>query len=262
MIYLVGPDILCLIINGMPLEEGQRQYAGNGWFYVGRDLDFYLEGLQLIELDSIWRLMPLKVVLPQIQPLIYIGIFQIICVSLLLKCFFDKNRILTDVVKTNDYSIGRSIRLGFDFIVCFGVILLTCEIIYQIFFNGDFIFEFFMDHQMDLHKLNLHPIYFSVFLIVGCLGAAIFEETFFRRILFPLLRHKFPFSLSAILNAMMFACLHEWSLLIFIQTLLCGLVSCMIFEKTKSVAGCILFHFSANFSLLIIPMFYPMEMFN
>lgn len=261
LIYLIGPDILSVIINGMPLAEGQKHYAGNGWFYVGRDLDFYLEGKSFFGIDSIWRLMPLKVVLPQIQSLIYIGIFQFICIYLLAIVFFDKHRIISDVIKSIDHSVGRSLRLGFVFIVCFGLILLTSEIIYKILYNGDLIFDYFMDHQMNQHKLNLHPIYFSVSLLVGCIGAAIFEETFFRRILFPLLRHKMPFLLSAILNATLFACMHEWSSLIFIQTFLCGFVSCVIFEKSKSIAGCIFFHFSANFSLLIVPLFYPMDVF-
>jgi membrane protease YdiL (CAAX protease family) len=277
-LFICGPDFLSIILFGMPLEEGAVRFAGNGWYYLGRDLDFYIEGSSFFAVDSIWRLMPLRVVLPAIQDLILIGIFQLFCLSLLTKYFYANNHIIKNSSKTIDYSLGKSIRFSLEIVLGFGLILSCTEIIGYIFYEKDLIFENLVSNiNINQQKLVLHPVYFFVFTIVGCFGAAIFEENFFRRYFFPLLRMKMPFVLSAIINSFLFACMHqisdivnalskanmlEISWTVMIQTFICGFIGCYIFEKTKSVIGCVLFHFAGNFCLFVLSVFYPLSMFS
>ena len=262
IIFIWGPDFLSIILNGMPLSEGSINFAGNGWYYVGRDLDFFIEGNSFFPIDSIWRLAPLRVVLPATQDLIFVGIFQLFCFLLLTKYFYVNHSFFNNSSKTIDYSLGKSLRLCAFFVIGFGLILLSSEIIYNVIFQKDLILECFVSLDINQQKLVLHPIYFTIFSLVGCLGAAIFEETFFRRILFPLLRIKLPFVLAAILNALLFAGMHEFNKEVILQTFICGFVCCIIYENSKSIAGCILFHFLGNLFLLIIPTFYPMDLFR
>lgn len=269
IIYFAGPDLLSIILNGMPLEEGSNYYAGNGWAYLGRDLDFYLEGISLFAIDSIWRLMPLKVVLPQVQPLLFIGVIQIFCYLLLTKYFYANHRILTHATQTIAYSKGKSLQISFTFILGLGLTLFTLESFYYFFYQKDLIFEQFVSIDIDVQKLNLHPLYQIAFILVGCLGAAIFEETLFRRILFPMLRMKMPFGLSAILNILLFVCMHlifagtlEFDWMVILQTSICGLIGCIIFEYSKSIIGCILFHFTGNLFIFLIPILYPLDQFQ
>lgn len=239
----------------MPLEEGERNYAGNGLYYLGRDLDFLLEMSNIFPSYSIWRLVPLSVILPHIQELIYIGIFQIIGSLLLLRLFVVNNKLM-------EYSVGRSIQISIKWILCLGVFVFFIEMVYFYFYQIDFLFANFVDQNIEQQKLNLHPIYFSFYFLVGCVGAAIFEELFFRKFLFSHFRKKMPFYLAAIISSLLFSFAHNFDFLILFQTFVCGLISCYIYEQSKSICGCILFHFLGNFILFLLPLFYPLELFN
>ena len=148
IIFICGPDFLSIILFGMPLEEGATRFAGNGWYYLGRDLDFYIEGSSFFAVDSIWRLMPLKVVLPAIQDLVLIGIFQLFCLSLLTKYFYANNHIINISSKTIDYSFGKSIRFSLEIVLGFGLILLVMPInIYAFWLFGAL---------RNLHEIHIH----------------------------------------------------------------------------------------------------------
>lgn len=261
-IYFWGPDFLAIIFYGMPLQEGGEYYAGNGWYYLGRDLDFYIEGSSIFAVDSIWRLMPLAIVLPQLQELIFIGIFQVFCFLLLTRYFYSHHHDLKKNSRSIDYSMGKSLQICLILFVGLGLIFFSIEISFYLIYKRDIIFEYFVSSDINQQKLILHPLYFFIFSLVACLGAAIFEETFFRKILFPLLRNKMPFLMAALLNALLFASLHEINWMIFIQSFIGGFLSCLIYEYSKSILGCILFHFLGNFCLISITTFYPLSQFH
>lgn len=255
LLYRFGPDILSVMINGMPLDEGERIYAGNGIYYFGRDLDFIIERSGVFPPNSIWHLVPLSVVLPNILELIFIGAFQLIGSVLLLKLYFTHGQSI-------EYSVGKSLQISIAMILGLGVFVFFVEIFYFYIYQVDFLFANFVNQNIEQQKLNLHPAYFSFYLLVGCLGAAIFEELFFRKILFSYFRKRAPFFLAAIFSSLFFAFAHNFDLQILFQTFICGLIGCYIYEQSKSIWGCFLFHFMGNFLLLLLPVFYPLDLFN
>lgn len=255
LLYKFGVDILSVTINGMPMDEGQRLYSGNGIYYLGRDLDFIIERYRFFAPHSIWRLVPMCVVLPNILELVYIGFIQILGSLLLLKlCVAEP--------KSIEYSVGRSLQISFSMIIGLGVFVFFVEIFYFYMYKVDFLFTNFVNQNMEQKKLAAHPVYFLFYFLVGCLGAAIFEELFFRRFVFVFLRKKMPFILASVFSSLLFAFCHQFDLILLFQTFACGLICCFIYEQSQSIWGCILFHFIGNFFLFILPLFYPFELFR
>ena len=255
LLYKFGPDILSVIVNGMPIEEGGRLYSGNGVYYLGRDIDHLIERSRVFAPYSIWCLVPMSVVLPQVFELLMIGFFQIIGSLILIK-------ILKFNSKSLEYSVGRSLQLSISIMLGIGVFLFFVEIFYFYIYKVDYFFSHFVNQSLEQQKLNAHPLYFLFFILVGCLGAAIFEELLFRRFLFVAFRKKMPFILATILNSLVFALCHEFDFSILLQTFACGLICCYIYEQFQSLWGCVLFHFTGNFVMFILPLFYPLDSFQ
>lgn len=258
VLYWFGPNILSGVFLGYPIDEGLIRFAGNGFYYIGRDLDFYLEGFPFSSLTSIWLMKPLAEVLPEVLPLILIGIMQFLC-FFLLKLKFNNEKIDSYHLFQDTKSRADSLRLSLLMALISGILLFSIELIFYFYNQTDFIFENVIRVDKSTYLLFKHPIYAFTFVFVGCIGAAIFEEYFFRKILFSILRRKYSFWVAAILSTSLFCFAHGSGIFLWVQTFYCGFVCCVIYERTQSIYGSILFHFLGNFFIFIIPLFYPLS---
>ena len=91
--------------------------------------------------------------------------------------------------------------------------------------------------------------YYSVLILIL---APIFEEIFFRKILFTSLLKKHSLITSIIVSSLLFSAIHLPSYINLIPTFIFGIISCLIYIKTKNITYSIIFHFIANLKWLLL----------
>lgn len=90
------------------------------------------------------------------------------------------------------------------------------------------------------------PVARATVFITAVVLAPLFEEIFFRGLLFPSLRHRFGLGAAAVLSSFLFAVLHPYSLPGLAAIFLGALASCYAYEKTRSLWPSILAHAANN----------------
>lgn len=109
----------------------------------------------------------------------------------------------------------------------------------------------------DLTQLRAIPILLKLG-IMGLLIAPVTEELWFRSFIYRGLRNSFGVVLSIVGSSLLFSVYHifnfTWPVLFF------GPVIAFYYEKTGSISGCILIHFTANLIYLLYLVFLPVFM--
>ena len=97
------------------------------------------------------------------------------------------------------------------------------------------------------------PLVAAIYLLTGTLGAAFFEETLFRGILYNSLRRIMGGRFSALLAAFLFAWVHGLKSDI-LGLFVLGLTMTWLYDKTGRLVAGMTFHFTNNFISLVLAM--------
>lgn len=106
--------------------------------------------------------------------------------------------------------------------------------------------------------LRSSPMLILAVFVAGVLIAPTVEETFFRGVLYSVLRQRIGILPSAALSALLFAILHPQSLLGIPPLFIIGLWLSLLYEARMSIVGCIFAHALINLNSLTLLTFFIM----
>ncbi len=98
----------------------------------------------------------------------------------------------------------------------------------------------------------------TIFVVV--ILAPVFEETFFRGLLYPTLRNRLGPAYAVLLNGLIFGVLH-FQPLYMLSLVLVGVVLALIYEKTESIVAPMLAHGLYNALVMVIALLLRWELF-
>ena len=127
----------------------------------------------------------------------------------------------------------------------------------QPFWDIEKIFHHYQDSSLKPlyeYHFKLTP-YFFYHTFTTLVIAPIFEELFFRKFLFKKLLQKNNLNLSIIISSLCFALIHFETPDNLIPTFFAGVISCLIYYKTKRIEYSIILHFSNNLLVSIFNIF-------
>ena len=131
--------------------------------------------------------------------------------------------------------------------------LLIVVIGLKLFDRPFFDFSKIIDYLREIEPEPLKSSNISFIRVIGAIIIApIFEELFFRKIIFKQLLKKYSLSLSIIISSICFALVHLPSYRNLIPTFILGIISCIIYNKTKNIFYSIILHFLGNLSWLLL----------
>ena len=85
----------------------------------------------------------------------------------------------------------------------------------------------------------------------GVILAPVFEEFFFRGVIYGFLRKKTSVGFSAVVSGIIFSLLHA-NVLAFLPILILGVGLACVYERTKTIAASILMHSLHNLGVLVV----------
>ncbi len=98
---------------------------------------------------------------------------------------------------------------------------------------------------------RINPLILFILAIEIVVLAPVFEELFFRRCLFSVVRKKFSFGFSAIVSGIFFSFLH-YNTAVFVPIFFLGVVFAYVYERTQNLLAPILLHAAHNSAVLIL----------
>jgi len=108
-------------------------------------------------------------------------------------------------------------------------------------------------------ELNFESLYFIFRTLII---APIFEELFFRKFLFSKLQEKYQLIVAIIISSICFSLIHFEIPGNLLPSFIFGIISCLIYFKTKKISYSILFHFINNLLSTLINTHYGESFFN
>lgn len=122
----------------------------------------------------------------------------------------------------------------------------------QPFFDFSKIIDVFMDLErlpFQFYNEDVISLVFSGFAVL--IISPIFEELFFRRLIFNKLYKKYTLNTSIIISSICFALIHLPNYRNLIPTFIFGIICCIIYVKTKRIIYPIILHFFGNLTWLL-----------
>ncbi|WP_405399166.1 CPBP family intramembrane glutamic endopeptidase [Maribacter sp. Asnod2-G09] len=107
----------------------------------------------------------------------------------------------------------------------------------------------FQPYNRTYGELNFEPLYFMLGTLII---APIFEELFFRKFLFSKLQEKYQLNLAIIISSICFSAIHFETPGNLLPSFIFGIISCLIYFKTKKISYSILLHFISNLCVSLI----------
>ncbi|WP_181896417.1 CPBP family intramembrane glutamic endopeptidase [Seonamhaeicola aphaedonensis] len=157
-----------------------------------------------------------------------------------------------------DYSTILEIKgLNLDLIPYLILVVIGYGFVGQPFWDCNRLIEYYQNSNIEpytggLRKLNLQYAYS---LIRALVIAPILEEVFFRKFLFLKLLEKYKLFVAIIISSICFSAIHFETPNNLIPSLIFGVISCLIFFKTKNISYSILLHFLNNLCITLFNMF-------
>ena len=153
----------------------------------------------------------------------------------------------------NDFKLQNGIEniktLNFRTIFYLFIIVIGLELFDRPFFD----FSKIIDYLKEINSEPLNNSNVSFVRVIGALIVApIFEELFFRKIIFKQLLKQHSLRISIFVSSFCFAILHLPSYRNLIPTFILGIISCIIYKKTKNINYSIILHFLANLIWLLL----------
>ncbi|MGL5149403.1 MAG: lysostaphin resistance A-like protein [Clostridium sp.] len=97
----------------------------------------------------------------------------------------------------------------------------------------------------DINRYNLFDIIWSITF------PPIIEELLFRKLFYNKLKKRFSIKISAVISSIVFAIIHM-NIFLIIASFIMGMISCKIYDKTKNIVYCIVFHATCNLVNIMI----------
>lgn len=91
-----------------------------------------------------------------------------------------------------------------------------------------------------------------LFVLASACMPAVFEEFFFRGLLFPALANKRNYLRAILICSSVFAALHFKSLINLVNAFFFGIVACMLYMRRRSLYSCVAMHSTYNFLAFIV----------
>ncbi len=143
----------------------------------------------------------------------------------------------------------KTLRLRTIFFII--IVTIGLELFDRPFFDFSKIMDYLMDVEPEAIK---HSDRSSTILMLNGISiiiiAPIFEELFFRKFLFTELQKKYSLNLSVLISSICFALVHLPNYRNLIPIFILGILSCIIYYRTKNIFYSIILHFFSNSSWL------------
>lgn len=98
--------------------------------------------------------------------------------------------------------------------------------------------------------------HFSIYRIISMvLLGPIFEELFYRKIIFARLLEKHSLNVSILVSSICFALVHLPSYKNLLPTFIFGIISCLIYYKTRNIFYSIILHVLANLNVVLLSLY-------
>jgi len=164
--------------------------------------------------------------------------------------------IILKVFKVNLNWKNRQIKISaieINMISYLLIVTIGLELFDRPFFDFSKIVDYFRDVEIEPFEFyessNISVFYRGISVLII---APIFEELFFRKFLFTELLKKYSLKLSIIISSICFALIHLPSYRNLLPTFIFGIISCLIYRKTKNIFYTIILHFLCNLSWLFL----------
>lgn len=143
----------------------------------------------------------------------------------------------------------KTLRLRTIFFII--IVAIGLELFDRPFFDFSKIMDYLMDVEPEAFR---HSERSSTILLLNGIGviiiAPIFEELFFRKFLFTELQKKYSLNLSILISSICFAIVHLPNYGNLIPVFILGILSCIIYNRTKNILYSMILHFFSNSSWL------------
>ncbi len=151
----------------------------------------------------------------------------------------------------NGHDRIRMIKLNTIFYIL--ILTIGLELFDRPFFDFRKIVDFLQNNVAEpyqqLEFSNISIIYKGISAVIL---APIFEELLFRKYMFTELLKKYSTSISIVISSVFFSLIHLPSYRNLLPTFIFGVISCLIYRKTKNIYYTIILHFLANLSWLTL----------
>jgi membrane protease YdiL (CAAX protease family) len=166
--------------------------------------------------------------------------------------------------KPNYPSILEMKGLNLDLIPYLMLIVIGYGFIGQPFWDYNRLIEYFQNSSFEPYtrSYNESNLKYAYSLISALIIAPIFEELFFRKFIFSKLKEKYNLNISIIISSICFAIIHFETISNLFPSFIFGIISCLIFFKTKKISYSILLHFFNNLRITLFNTSYGEPYFN
>lgn len=180
----------------------------------------------------------------------YFGIIsQISIVIAYLIVFFLSYKIVFNFEK----GIEKAKVIKPEFILYLILIAIGLEFFDQPLFDFNKIYDYFSGIELKPFEFsessNISILYRGISVLII---APIFEELFFRKFLFGEVLKKHSLTTSILVSSICFSIIHLPSYRNLLPTFIFGIITCIIYNKTKNIFYTIILHFLTNLSCLLL----------
>lgn len=153
-----------------------------------------------------------------------------------------------------DFSTILEIKgLNLDLVPYLALIVIGYGFVGQPFWDYNRLIEYYQNSSLEpsTRSFRVPDLQYAYFLIGTLFVAPIFEELFFRKFLFLKLLEKYKLHWAITISSICFSAIHFETPGNLIPSLIFGLLSCLIYFKTKKISYSILLHFINNLCITL-----------
>ncbi|MBL7472076.1 CPBP family intramembrane glutamic endopeptidase [Robertkochia sediminum] len=144
--------------------------------------------------------------------------------------------------------------LNFRILSYIVILAIGLEFLDRPFFDFSKIVDSFNGMEVQFTQYSSRDM--SIYRIISLvLLGPVFEELFFRKMVFGRLYNKYSLNVSILVSSVCFSLIHLPGYRNLLPTFIFGIVSCLVYHKTHSILYSILLHVLANLSLVLLSIY-------
>ena len=156
--------------------------------------------------------------------------------------------------KPNYSTVLDADRLNLKLIPYLILVAIGLGFVGQPFWDYDRLIEYFLHSNFEPYTSSFSgfSLHYAYTIIGTLIIAPIFEELFFRKLLFSKLLEKYDIYIAIIISSICFSAIHFETPGNLIPSFIFGVISCLIYLKTKKISYSILLHFINNLYITLV----------
>lgn len=174
---------------------------------------------------------------------------RLMAYTLILYFFWKPKQDLSKILDTDEFD--------FNIIPYLVLIAIGLGFIGQPFWDYNQLIEYFENSSFEPNTRSFREFDLQyIYSLIGALVISpIFEEVFFRKFLFLKLLEKHKLYIAIIISSICFSAIHFETPANLIPSLIFGVISCLIYFKTKKISYSILLHFINNLCVTLFNLY-------